>query len=201
MDRVADIAHRHNVPVIVDAATMVPPRDNLTKYIRQGADIVIISGGKGIRGPQGSGLLFGRKDLVQAAAANASPNQFIGRGMKVSKEDIVGLVTALRYFVDQDEEAQMARWRSMAQRVVDELSEVAGVSLSVVHDELDWLIPAALIELGPNWSGPSPRRDGLSPGGRRPCYLPPELLPARPPDGRRSHRLGGVGAGHTHPPY
>ena len=154
LPQVAEIAHRHGVPVIVDAANMLPPRENLTKYLRQGADVVIISGGKGIRGPQGSGLLYGKRDLVQAAAANASPNQFIGRGMKVSKEDIVGLITALEFFLEQDEEEQMLRWKRMAQQVVDALTEIPGIHLSVEHDDLDFLIPAALIRFEKSWQGP-----------------------------------------------
>ena len=92
LKEVVEIAHAHDLPVIVDAATMIPPRSNFTKYIDQGADLVLYSGGKGIRGPQGTGIMVGRKDLIQAARDNASPNQFIGRGLKVSKEEIIGLL-------------------------------------------------------------------------------------------------------------
>jgi uncharacterized pyridoxal phosphate-dependent enzyme len=97
LEEVCQIAHRHGIPVIVDAASMLPPRDNLRKYLRQGADLVNFSGGKGIRGPQSTGILAGRKDLIRAAALNASPNQGIGRPSKTSKEEIVGLVTALEH--------------------------------------------------------------------------------------------------------
>src|SRR4029434_1095789 len=79
LEQVVAIAHRRNVPVIVDAASMLPPRDNLTKFLRLGADLVSFSGGKGIRGPQSTGILAGRRDLVRAAALNASPNQALGR--------------------------------------------------------------------------------------------------------------------------
>lgn len=77
--QVCEIAHAHGVPVIVDAASFIPPRANLRRFTSEGADMVVYSGGKAIRGPQGTGVLCGRADLIEAAAANASPNQFIGR--------------------------------------------------------------------------------------------------------------------------
>src|SRR5207237_2105983 len=73
LEQVVEIAHRRGVPVIVDAASRLPPRENLTKFIRLGADLVSFSGGKGIRGPQSTGMLLGRRDLIRAVAANASP--------------------------------------------------------------------------------------------------------------------------------
>ena len=134
---------------------MVPPRANLKRYIEMGADLVTISGGKGIRGPQGSGLLFGRRDLVEAAAANASPNQFLGRGMKVSKEEIIGFITALGIFVEEDEDKEMARFRAISQKIVDAIIEIPGLVASVEHDEHDFLIPTAVLKLGNSWRGPS----------------------------------------------
>ena len=155
LPQVAEIAHARGVPVIVDGASMVPPKANLRRYIEMGADLVTISGGKGIRGPQGSGLLFGRKDLVDAAALNASPNQFLGRGMKVSKEEIVGFLTALDLFVEEDEEVEMARLRRLAQRVVDALIEIPGLQVTVEHDDNDYLVPTAVLKLSRDWAGPS----------------------------------------------
>ena len=76
LDQVCEIAHARDVPVIVDAASMLPPRKNLYRYLRDGADMVVFSGGKGVRGPQGAGILCGRRDLIEAAAANGSPAQF-----------------------------------------------------------------------------------------------------------------------------
>jgi uncharacterized pyridoxal phosphate-dependent enzyme len=118
-EEVARIAHDRGVPVLVDAASMLPPRDNLFRYLREGADLVVFSGGKGIRGPQSTGILAGRRELVRAAALNASPNQAIGRAAKTSKEEIVGLLTALELFLAEDEKAEMsttsracARWWS-----------------------------------------------------------------------------------------
>lgn len=109
LEQVCDIAHAHGFPVIVDAASTLPPREHLRTFIRSGADMVALSGGKGVRGPQGSGILCGRKDLIEAAAANASPAQFLGRAMKVTKEEIIGLLTALEIFVEEDEEAENRR--------------------------------------------------------------------------------------------
>ena len=155
LSQVVEIAHAHDVPVIVDAASMVPPKKNLTEYIRMGADMVSISGGKGIRGPQGSGLLVGRKDLIEAASANASPNQFLGRGMKVSKEEIIGFISALEAFLEEDEEAVMAAHRRRAQQVVDALVEVPGLTVTLEHDEHDFIVPSALIRFEKSWSGRS----------------------------------------------
>ena len=153
--QVCEIAHAHDVPVIVDAASMLPPRENLHRYLRDGADLVIYSGGKGVRGPQGTGILCGRADLIAAARANASPAQFIGRGMKVAKEEVVGLVTALAMFVDEDEEAEMAYYHGLAQRVVDSLAEVPNLNITLEHDGIDYLIPNAVLRLGGDWPGPS----------------------------------------------
>ena len=151
---VCEIAHRHGVPVIVDAASMLPPRANLRRFSAEGADMVIYRGGKGVRGPQGTGILCGREDLIDAAFANAAPHQFIGRGMKVAKEEIVGLLRAIQIFVDEDEDAEMARYKGMTQQVVDALSEVPGLRVSLEHDEHNYLIPHAVMRFGREWRGP-----------------------------------------------
>lgn len=155
LEEVCRVAHAHDVPVIVDGASMLPPRSNLRRYVQGGADMVVYSGGKGVRGPQGTGILCGRKDLIEAAAHNASPNQALGRPMKVAKEEIVGLVTALERFVEEDEEAEMRAFAALAQQVVDALAEVPGLEVSLEHDELDYLIPTAVMRFGKEWRGPS----------------------------------------------
>src|SRR5437764_1134578 len=97
------VAHAHGVPCFNDAAADVPPIANLWNYTQMGFDLVTFSGGKGIRGPQNAGLLLGRKDLIAAAVQNNNPNSdSIGRGMKVSKEQIVGMVAAVDWFLKQD---------------------------------------------------------------------------------------------------
>lgn len=153
--QVCDIAHARGVPVIVDAASMTPPRSNLRRFTAEGADMVIYSGGKAVRGPQGTGILCGRADLIDAAFANASPHQFIGRGMKVAKEEIVGLLRAIQLFMNEDEDAETARYRRMAQQVVDALAEAPGLRVTLEHDEHNYLIPHAVMRFTKEWRGPS----------------------------------------------
>ena len=153
--QVCEIAHARGVPVIVDAASMTPPRANLRRFTAEGADMVIYSGGKAVRGPQGTGILCGRADLIDAAFANASPHQFIGRGMKVAKEEIVGLLRAIQLFMNEDEAAEMARYRRMAQQVVDALAEAPGLRVTLEHDEHNYLIPHAVMRFTKEWRGPS----------------------------------------------
>ena len=160
LERVCEIAHSNDVPVIVDAASMLPPRANLYRYLQAGADMVVYSGGKGVRGPQGSGILVGRADLIEAAAAQANPAQFLGRGMKVAKEEIVGLVASLSAFVEEDEAAEMAAYRELAQRAVDALVELPGLRVTLEHDGINYLIPHAVIRFTDEWRGPS--RDSIA---------------------------------------
>lgn len=170
--RVCEIAHARGVPVIVDAASYMPPRANLRRFIAEGADMVIYSGGKAVRGPQGTGILCGRADLIDAAFANASPHQFIGRGMKVAKEEIVGLCAALQIFANEDENAETQKYRAMAQQVVDALAEIPGLRVTLEHDDYNYLIPHAVINFTKHWQGPS--RDAVYQAmidGDPPIYL------------------------------
>ena len=185
LEQVCEIAHAHDLPVIVDAASMLPPKANLRKYVAQGADMVIYSGGKGLRGPQGSGILCGRADLIEAAYANASPHQGIGRGMKVAKEEIIGLLSALEMFVNEDEEAENRRYLEMCQTAVDALIEIPGLTVTTEHDEYNWVSPHAVIKFEKEWSGPS-RNDVMEAMGQGdpPIYLHwlggPDLLAIDP---------------------
>lgn len=156
-EEVVRIAHARGVPVLVDAASMVPPRDHLFRYIREGADLVVYSGGKGIRGPQSTGILVGRADLIRAAALNASPNQAIGRAAKTSKEEIVGLVTALELCLAEDEAAEMAQFRDTCARVVEEVRDIPGLRAVVEQDPQNRVIPHAVIYFEPGWAGPDGR--------------------------------------------
>jgi L-seryl-tRNA(Ser) seleniumtransferase len=156
-EEVVRIAHARGVPVLVDAASMVPPRDHLFRYIREGADLVVYSGGKGIRGPQSTGILVGRADLIRAAALNASPNQAIGRAAKTSKEEIVGLVTALELCLAEDEAAEMAQFRDTCARVVEEVRDIPGLRVVVEQDPQNRVIPHAVIYFEPGWAGPDGR--------------------------------------------
>ncbi len=172
LEQVVEMAHAHDVPVIVDAASYLPPRANLRRFIDEGADMVQFSGGKAVRGPQGTGILAGRADLIEAAYANASPHQFIGRGMKVAKEEIIGLVEALQIFVEEDEDAENRRHREMSQQVVDALIETPGLEVSVRHDEWDYLTPIAVMRFTRDWRGPSRDEvDHAMANGDQPIYL------------------------------
>ena len=132
-------------------------RENLFRYHRAGADLVIVSGGKGIRGPQSTGILAGRRDLIRAAALNASPNQAIGRAAKTSKEEIIGLVTALELFLAEDEKKEMEHYREVSQRIVDALDGIPGLRVVVEQDPINRVLPNAVIYFEPSWTGPSGR--------------------------------------------
>jgi D-glucosaminate-6-phosphate ammonia-lyase len=155
LEQVIAISHKRGVPVIVDAASMLPPRENLTKFLRLGADLVSFSGGKGIRGPQSTGILTGRRDLVRAVALNASPNQALGRAAKTSKEEICGLVTALECFMAEDEKAEMKRYTDVCATIVEALGEIPGLRAVVEQDPVNRVLPHAVIYFTPDWVGPS----------------------------------------------
>lgn len=141
LEEVVGLAHAHGLPVLVDAAGELPPRANLKRLIASGADLVAFSGGKAIRGPQGTGLLVGRRDLISSAALQmldlddhfelweppahlidrtrlrGLPRHGIGRGFKVSKEQILSLLMALRLFVAADGAAEQREKRGLLERL------------------------------------------------------------------------------------
>ncbi len=120
-------AHERNVPVIVDAAAQLPPRSNLTDLPAMGCDLSVFSGGKGLFGPQSSGLILGRQDLIAACHLNSNPHSAIGRGMKVGKEEICGLVRAVELFFEMDEAAQVAEWERRCRVVAEAVEGLAGI--------------------------------------------------------------------------
>ena len=148
-------------PVIVDAAAMLPPPENLSRFIEQGADLVSFSGGKGVLGPQSTGILAGRADLIGAAYANSAPNsESIGRAAKVCKEEIAGLVTALELFVDTDFDAVQSGWRAKSAHVVDRLQDIDGLTVELAEARPELYEPdnntaRAIVQLNSAWSGPS----------------------------------------------
>ncbi len=144
-EQVVDIAHARNIPVIVDAASTLPPVEHLRVWIDRGADLVIYSGGKGIRGPAESGLLAGRADLIEAARVNGSPHASVGRGMKVSKESMVGLWVALERFLEHDHDADFARHLAQANRLADALSRYPQIRVVLDANYDDW--PAPVIDV------------------------------------------------------
>lgn len=154
-------AHAHEVPVIVDAASTLPPVDHLRRWIRGGADLVVYSGGKGIRGPQDTGLLAGRGDLIAAAKANGNPHAGIGRGMKVSKEAMVGLWVALDLFLLQDHDAEFRVHQREAETIRDALADRSELRCEIDADWETW--PAPVLRVFPRAGEWSPEfvRDAL----------------------------------------
>jgi L-seryl-tRNA(Ser) seleniumtransferase len=127
LGRVAALAHAAGVPVIVDAAAELPPVHNLTRHIAEGADLVVFSGGKVLRGPQASGLILGRADLVEACRLNDNPFMGVGRPMKAGKEEIVALVAAVERYLATDHAAEMADWERRVTHVVEAVSGLPDV--------------------------------------------------------------------------
>lgn len=126
------LGKKHNIPTFNDAAADVPPTENLSRYTKMGFDLVTFSGGKGLRGPQSAGLLLGRKDLIEAAKMNCSPNSdSIGRGMKVNKEEIVGMMVAVEMYLKRDAAAEWKEWERRAKLITDSVAKVSTMKAEV----------------------------------------------------------------------
>jgi len=144
------IAHAHGVPVLVDASNTLPPAEHLYAFVDMGADLVAFSGGKGLRGPQGSGILTGRADLIRAARLQGAPIQGIGRPLKVSKEEIAGLLTALEIWTRRDQEADLRAARRRTDAVVAALDGLPGVTAEHrFPDHIGRPYPTAFVRLDP----------------------------------------------------
>ena len=148
-------AHARGLPVIVDAAAMLPPVENLRRYTADGADLVAFSGGKAIRAPQSAGILAGRRDLIKAAELNGAPNDAVGRGMKICKEEIVGMMVALKRYVERDHAADQCRWKAQMQVVATALQSVPGVRAQVMQDDFSRPVPEVAITFGRDYKGPA----------------------------------------------
>ncbi|MGH2558694.1 MAG: aminotransferase class V-fold PLP-dependent enzyme, partial [Thermomicrobiales bacterium] len=144
------IAHDHGVPVLIDAANTLPPAEHLHRFTDLGADLVSFSGGKGLRGPQGSGILTGRADLIHAARLQSAPIQGIGRPLKVSKEEIIGLLTALEIWASRDHAADLCAAKRRTDAVVDTLAALPGVRAEHrFPDHAGRPYPTAFVQLDP----------------------------------------------------
>jgi L-seryl-tRNA(Ser) seleniumtransferase len=130
LSSVVEIAHRYNVPVIVDAAAEVPPKENLRKFYEMGADLVIFSGGKDIGAPNDTGIILGRKELVQLCRrlgphsyekVDNKTRIYLGRPMKTSKEDILAVVAALKKYLSMDENERIKNWEHKVDYIISEL--------------------------------------------------------------------------------
>ncbi|HEX5688373.1 MAG TPA: aminotransferase class V-fold PLP-dependent enzyme, partial [Roseiflexaceae bacterium] len=151
LEQVVALAHARGVPVIVDGAAQLPPPENLWAYTRDaGADLAIFSGGKDLRGPQASGLVVGRADLIEACRVNGTPNQRYGRPMKVGKEEMVGLLAAVELYLAQDHLARIARFEQIVAYWVESLGDLPGVTAQrTFPNEAGQPMPRALISFDP----------------------------------------------------
>ena len=129
LEDVVAICHRKGVPVFVDAAAERPDVPNT--YLQSGADVVAYSGGKCLRGPQSSGLVLGRKDILQAAFINGAPHHSLGRAMKAGKEEVMGLLAAVEKWVLRDHDAEWAEWEQWLRVIGDAVADLPSVTTRV----------------------------------------------------------------------
>ncbi|MCK5767322.1 MAG: aminotransferase class V-fold PLP-dependent enzyme, partial [Candidatus Atribacteria bacterium] len=117
LTKVIEVAHAKNIPVIVDAAAELPPLENLKKFTGMGADVVLFSGGKDFRGPQSSGLMIGKKEIIDICRLHGYPHHAIGRPMKLDKETIMGFVNAIDLYLKENHQKRIERWEKQVQRI------------------------------------------------------------------------------------
>jgi uncharacterized pyridoxal phosphate-dependent enzyme len=141
---------KHGIPTFNDAAADTPPVENITKYVKAGWDLLTFSGGKGIRGPQSAGLLLGRADLIKAARLNCSPNgDTIGRGLKVNKEEMLGMMVALEVFMKRDHEADWREYEKRVKIVADSVQSIKGIKTETWMGEIANHVPHLKITWAP----------------------------------------------------
>ncbi len=141
-----EVARRNNIPTLLDAAADAPPLDALWKYNRRGYDMVVFSGGKAIRGPQDAGLLLGRKDLIEAAKRNTAPRcGNIGRGMKVSKEDMVAMWAAVERFANLDHQAEQREWENRITTIENMVTSIPTVETKRIVPPIANHVPHLLV--------------------------------------------------------
>jgi D-glucosaminate-6-phosphate ammonia-lyase len=141
-DEFAQLGKKHRIPTLNDCAADVPPVENLWKYTGMGFDLVAFSGGKGIRGPQSAGLLLGRKDLIAAARLNGPPNSnSIGRGLKVNKEEMLGMFVAVEQYLARDHARERRDFDARADVIRKAAISVSGVKAEVFVPEVANHVP------------------------------------------------------------
>ena len=154
-----DVAHQHGVPCHLDAAADMPPISNLWNYTGMGFDLVCFSGGKGIRGPQNAGLLLGKKHLTDLAVANNNPNSdAVGRGMKVAKEQIVGMVAAVDWLLDQNDDADEAEYMRRANTIIQLVKDVPTMKTNIYIPEVANHVPHLILDYDAAVVGISPKQ-------------------------------------------
>jgi len=145
------IAKKAGIPTFIDCAADVPPTENLWKFTEMGFDLVCFSGGKGLRGPQSAGLLLGRKQYIDAAKKNAPPiGDAIGRGMKVNKEEILGMLVALEVYLARDEKAEWDMWEKQVKLIHDHATSVPGVTAEIHVPKLANHVPSLRVRWDAN---------------------------------------------------
>jgi len=147
------VAHEYKIPCLLDAAADMPPISNLWKYTGMGFDLVTFSGGKGIRGPQNAGLLLGRKVLTDLAHENNNPGDGIGRGMKVAKEQIVGMVAAVDWVLSHTEESMQGDYQKRADLIASAVKGIPSVRTETVVPKIANHVPHLLIRFDPAVTG------------------------------------------------
>nr|WP_295921236.1 aminotransferase class V-fold PLP-dependent enzyme [uncultured Dyadobacter sp.] len=140
------LGKKHGIPTSIDIAADVPPVSNLWKFNDMGFDLVFISGGKAMRGPQSAGILMGRKDIVAAARLNAPPRGFtVARGHKVNKEEILGMYVALEKFVSGDHDREWKEWETKIAHIQNTVKDIPGITTKVTVPELGNITPTLTI--------------------------------------------------------
>ena len=140
------------IPTFLDAAADVPPVTHLARYVHEGFDLVAISGGKALRGPQATGLLLGRADLVTAARKAISPHEGIGRGMKVGKEEMIGLLTAVERYLKLDHDAERQLWDNRAAYLMAHLAAIPGIRVEHDLPEMANHVPHVVVKWDASYS-------------------------------------------------
>jgi L-seryl-tRNA(Ser) seleniumtransferase len=154
-----EVAHQHNVPCHMDAAADVPPTENLWRYTGMGYDLVCFSGGKGIRGPQNAGLLLGKAHLINLAMESNNPNSdAVGRGMKVAKEQIVGMVAAVDWLLDRNDEDDQAEYTRRADLIIREVKTIPTMKTEIFVPEIANHVPHLMLAYDPQIVGITPKQ-------------------------------------------
>lgn len=145
-----ELSRKHNIPCMIDIAADVPPVENLWKFNEMGFDLVAISGGKAMCGPQSAGILMGKKDLIKAARLNSSPMSGIGRGHKINKEEIIGMYAAVKSYINRDHAKEWKMWEERVAVINSTLKQVDGVETEIYVPPTDNHNPSLRINWDPN---------------------------------------------------
>jgi uncharacterized pyridoxal phosphate-dependent enzyme len=147
LNQLSPLLKKHGIPIIVDGAAELPPKSNLTRFHRQGADLVVFSGGKELHGPQSSGLILGRKDLIEACDVCCCPNYGVGRSMKVDKETIAGITKAVELFMAKDYDAQGKQWTDMSTRMASDIGQTGKAAVRLGYPQEPGIQPIDILRV------------------------------------------------------